>query len=59
LAETLRAFATSGFSLSACARELRVHPNTVKYRLDRWRELTGWDVHDVEGLVASLRCLEG
>jgi len=59
LADTLRAFANSGFSLSVCARELRIHPNTVKYRLDRWRDLTGWDVHNVEGLVASLRCLEG
>ena len=59
LAETVGAFATSGFSLSVCARELRVHPNTVKYRLDRWRDLTGWDVRTVDGLVASLRCLEG
>ncbi|MFD2395553.1 hypothetical protein ACFSSF_19355 [Dietzia aerolata] len=31
----------------------------MKYRLDRWRDLTGWDVHTVDGLVASLRCLEG
>ncbi|MFB7287541.1 PucR family transcriptional regulator [Actinacidiphila glaucinigra] len=54
LALTVRGFADNGFSLSATGRALHLHPNTVKYRLNRWRELTGWDVHTWPGLSASL-----
>ncbi|MEU9246169.1 helix-turn-helix domain-containing protein [Streptomyces sp. NPDC048385] len=58
LAETVRAYAAHGYSLTACARALRIHPNSAKYRLDRWRELTGWDVQTFDGLVSSVVCLE-
>ncbi|MFJ5218397.1 PucR family transcriptional regulator [Streptomyces sp. NPDC088354] len=54
LAVTVRGFADHGFSLTATGRALHLHPNTVKYRLARWRELTGWDVHTWPGLSASL-----
>lgn len=54
LAVTVRGFADCGFSLTATGRALHLHPNTVKYRLERWRELTGWDVHTWPGLSASL-----
>ncbi|WP_326570488.1 helix-turn-helix domain-containing protein [Actinacidiphila glaucinigra] len=54
LALTVRGFADNGFSLTATGRALHLHPNTVKYRLNRWRELTGWDVHTWPGLSASL-----
>ncbi|MGW2378682.1 PucR family transcriptional regulator [Streptomyces sp. NPDC001658] len=58
LAETVRAYAAHGYSLTACARALQIHPNSAKYRLDRWRELTGWDVQTFDGLVSSMVCLE-
>jgi PucR C-terminal helix-turn-helix domain/GGDEF-like domain len=57
LAETVRAYAGSGYSVSACARLLHIHPNTAKYRLDRWQELTGWDIQAFPGLAASMICL--
>lgn len=40
---TVSAFIQSGGSLDATARELNVHPNTVRYRLKRAAETTGWD----------------
>ncbi|KAB8294595.1 PucR family transcriptional regulator [Bifidobacterium avesanii] len=40
---TVSAFLLSGSSLETAARELNVHPNTVRYRLKRSVELTGWD----------------
>lgn len=57
LAEAVRAFADNGFSVSAAARALKVHPNTEKYRLDRWAELTGWNARTPEGLTKSLLSL--
>lgn len=54
LAETIRAFAAHGFSLTGTGRALHIHPNTVRYRLDRWQELTGWDVRTWAGLSASM-----
>ncbi|MEU4489917.1 helix-turn-helix domain-containing protein [Streptomyces purpurascens] len=38
----------------ACARRLHIHPNSARYRLDRWTELTGHDVETVDGLSASV-----
>lgn len=40
---TLSTFLRSGNSLDVTARELNVHPNTVRYRLKRSVEVTGWD----------------
>ncbi len=57
LAETVRAYAGCGYSVSACARRLHIHPNTAAYRLGRWQELTGWDVQTFPGLAASMVCL--
>ncbi|HSK91611.1 MAG TPA: helix-turn-helix domain-containing protein [Euzebyales bacterium] len=57
MAETVEAYAASGFSVSAAARQLHVHPNTATYRLDRWRELTGWDPRSFDGLARSLAAL--
>lgn len=42
-ADTVVAYLESGSSLEATARALFVHPNTVRYRLRRVAELTGWD----------------
>ncbi|MFT8442108.1 PucR family transcriptional regulator [Bifidobacterium aquikefiri] len=43
LLNTLQTFLLSGSSLEITARELNVHPNTVRYRLKRSIEITGWD----------------
>ncbi len=43
LLETLSAYLSSGRSLEAAARGLYVHPNTVRYRLRKVVDLTGWD----------------
>ena len=43
---TVAAFLASGGSLESTAKELNVHPNTVRYRLKRAAESTGWDATD-------------
>jgi sugar diacid utilization regulator len=44
LLETLRTFLRCGRSIRACARELHLHENSVRYRLARVGELLGLDV---------------
>ncbi|WP_448061067.1 PucR family transcriptional regulator [Cellulomonas hominis] len=46
LLETLTAYLGAGRSLEAAARTLYVHPNTVRYRLRRVADVTGWDPLD-------------
>ena len=46
LLETLEAYLGTGRSLEAAARTLYVHPNTVRYRLRRVTDVTGWDPLD-------------
>ncbi|MDQ6527380.1 helix-turn-helix domain-containing protein [Nocardioides sp. LHD-245] len=58
LAETVRAYAASGFSISQCARALQIHPNSAKYRLDRWHRVTGWDPATYAGLQRSMVALD-
>lgn len=41
--DTLRAYLDSGGHVEACARELYVHPNTVRYRLKRVSQITKFD----------------
>jgi PucR family transcriptional regulator, purine catabolism regulatory protein len=57
LVETLRAFLEAG-EQQAAARRLKVHPNTLRYRLDRIREVTGMELEDPEtrlNLAVALR----
>jgi hypothetical protein len=54
LAEAVRAYAHHHFSITASAEALHVHANTVKYRLTRWQEITGWDPRTLDGLMRSL-----
>ena len=42
LIETLSAYFAAGGSLEAAARELFVHPNTIRYRLRQVADLTGY-----------------
>nr|WP_146842539.1 PucR family transcriptional regulator [Cellulomonas composti] len=46
LLDTLSAYLGAGRSLEAAARGLFVHPNTVRYRLKRVADVTGWDPLD-------------
>lgn len=43
LMETLWCYLDNGRSLEATARELFVHPNTVRYRLKKVSEVIGWN----------------
>ncbi|XPP25956.1 MAG: PucR family transcriptional regulator [Leucobacter sp.] len=43
LLETLWCYLDNGRSLEATARELFVHPNTVRYRLKKVTEVVGWN----------------
>jgi len=58
LAEAVRAFGRSGFSVAESARTLALSPNSLRYRLTRWRALTGWDPWTFDGLSRSLLALE-
>jgi DNA-binding PucR family transcriptional regulator len=54
LAESVSAFARADMNLSRAARMLRLHPNSLSYRLDRWASLTGWNARTFDGLRRSL-----
>lgn len=55
LVETLSGYLDQGRSLEATARQLYVHPNTVRYRLRRIATVTGWDPTDArEGFVLQI-----
>lgn len=43
---TVSTFLKVGGSLETCAKALNVHPNTIRYRLKRAAEATGWDATD-------------
>ncbi|AXB44725.1 helix-turn-helix domain-containing protein [Amycolatopsis albispora] len=46
MAGTAVAFLDHGCVINATAKALHIHANTVRYRLDRLRDLTGIDVND-------------
>ena len=47
LVQTLRAYLEAG-EQQAAAKRLKIHPNTLRYRLDRVREITGAELDDPE-----------
>jgi hypothetical protein len=53
---TVRAFAAADLNVARAARALHVHPNTVRYRLERIASTTGHDPRSFVGLV-ELTCL--
>jgi sugar diacid utilization regulator len=60
LIRTLLAYLAANMSIERTARELFVHPNTVRYRLRRLSKLTGLDVasfYDLVELVTAVRLL--
>ncbi|ALU73402.1 hypothetical protein H351_30505 (plasmid) [Rhodococcus erythropolis R138] len=54
LAAAVFAFAEFGFSQAQAAKELHLHPNSIAYRLNRWKELTGADPRTFSGLARSI-----
>jgi len=57
LVSTLRAYLETGEQQEA-AKRLRVHPNTLRYRLDRIREIGNYDLEEAEtrlNLAVALR----
>lgn len=61
LASTVRAFAACNLNVKQTARSLRVHANTIYFRLNRIEKLTGIDPRTYSGtalLVTALRLLE-
>jgi hypothetical protein len=56
LEETLDVFLGCSASWSRCARELHIHVNTLRYRIEKINELTGRDLsrldHQVDFLLA-------
>lgn len=53
MADTARVFLDCDLSVAETAARLMVHPNTVRYRLNRFREVTGLDVRRTEHLVTT------
>jgi hypothetical protein len=49
LLDTVEAYLSTGCSIEGAARRLLVHPNTVRYRLRRVHDLTGWSAVDPRG----------
>lgn len=60
LVDTLEEYLTQGRSLEAAARNLYVHPNTVRYRLRRIAQIVGWDPTNArEGYVLQIALAVG
>lgn len=60
LVETLESYLGQGRSLEAAARDLYVHPNTVRYRLRRIAQVIGWDPTDArEGQILQIALTVG
>lgn len=53
LAATLAAYLTAGGVAEDAARALRVHVNTVRYRLRRVREVAGLDFQDADAMLLA------
>ncbi len=60
LLTTLWSYLDNGRSLEATARELFVHPNTVRYRLKRVTDVIGWDATGArEALILQAALIVG
>lgn len=53
ITETIRTYLDCDQNTAVAAERLSVHPNTVRYRIGRFRDLTGLDLHRVDHLVTA------
>lgn len=58
LADAVRVFANAEFSVAESARQIGISQNSLRYRLTRWHELTGWSPWSYDGLTRSVMALE-
>jgi PucR C-terminal helix-turn-helix domain/GGDEF-like domain len=58
IAETVRAFSAASLNITAAADDLGLHPNTLRYRLERIADQTGHDPRAFDGLVELVCILE-
>jgi hypothetical protein len=56
--ETIRAFSDADLNVAKAAEQMRVHPNTVRYRLQQIAAKTGHDPRTFTGLVDLICILE-
>jgi PucR C-terminal helix-turn-helix domain/GGDEF-like domain len=56
--ETIRAFSGADLNVAKAAEQMHVHPNTVRYRLQRIATKTGRDPRTLAGLVDLICILE-
>jgi len=54
LTQTLEAYAAANMNVIRAAKRLKVHPNTVYFRLNRVHELTGYDAREYHALTELL-----
>jgi PucR C-terminal helix-turn-helix domain/GGDEF-like domain len=57
-ADTIRAFAASDMNVRGAAERIGVHPNTVRYRLERIASSTGHDPRTFDGLTELVCAIE-
>jgi hypothetical protein len=57
-AKTVRAFSQADLNVARAAEQMHLHPNTVRYRLERIATTTGHDPRTFAGLVELLCILE-
>lgn len=58
LADAVRAFADADFSLAEGSRRLLLSQTSLRHRLNRWKQLTGWDPWTWDGMSRSLLALD-
>jgi hypothetical protein len=58
VAATVRAFAAASLNVTMAASDLGLHPNTLRYRLDRIAEQTGHNPRTFAGLVELICVIE-
>lgn len=56
--ETLSVFLATGKRFEQAARQLSIHPNTLRHRIARYEKLTGLDLRSTQDMVATWTALE-
>lgn len=51
--EAVGAYLDHGMSIPLAAASIPVHVNTLRYRLKRYQELTGGNVHELQTLIEA------
>ena len=56
--ETLNTYIECGFNYREASRTLKVHHNTIRYRLEQFSDLTGLEITNQDDLLTILICLQ-